>query len=205
MLAARPESPRMFDSNFVDFFSRTPWWSVPVIWGPIVLGFFGYGIVTEGVVWYAAIIQALIGVVVWSLSEYWLHRTVFHWEPDNAFGRRFHFIIHGCHHTWIDDPFRLVMPPAAGAMIATVFWFAFKGTAAALAPWIDPTWVAPFMAGFLAGYINYDLTHYATHHVKLKNKRLIKIRAHHMNHHFNDPDKRFGFTTFIWDRVFGTY
>jgi sterol desaturase/sphingolipid hydroxylase (fatty acid hydroxylase superfamily) len=205
MLAARPESPRMFNSDFVDFFSRTPWWSVPVIWIPIVLGFFGYGIVGEGVVWYFAVVQALAGVVVWSLSEYWLHRTVFHWEPDNAFGRRFHFIIHGCHHTWVDDPYRLVMPPAAGVMIATVFWFAFQGTAATLAPWLDPTWVAPFMAGFLAGYINYDLTHYATHHVELKNKRLIKIRAHHMNHHFNDPDKRFGFTTFVWDRVFGTY
>ena len=97
------------------------------------------------------------------------------------------------------------MPPAAGAIIATLFWLAFKGTAALLAPWLAPTWVAPFMAGFLAGYINYDLTHYATHHVKLKNKRLIKIRAHHMYHHFNDPKKKHGFTTFFWDRVFGTY
>ena len=205
MLAARPESPRMFDSDFADFFSRTPWWSVPLVWGPIVLGLFAYGMIADAVVWYAAVVQALAGVVIWTLSEYWLHRTVFHWEPDNAFGRRFHFIIHGCHHTWIDDPYRLVMPPVAGGMIATLFWFGFKGTAVMLTPWLDPTWVAPFMAGFLAGYINYDLTHYATHHVKLKNKRLIKIRAHHMNHHFNNPDKKFGFTTFLWDRVFGTY
>ena len=205
MLAARPESPRMFDSNLADFFSRTPWWSVPLIWGPVVLSFFAYGMVAHGVAWHFAVVQALFGVFVWSFSEYWLHRTVFHWEPDNAFGRRFHFIIHGCHHTWFDDPYRLVMPPAAGAIIATLFWLAFKGTAALLAPWLAPTWVAPFMAGFLAGYINYDLTHYATHHVKLKNKRLIKIRAHHMYHHFNDPKKKHGFTTFFWDRVFGTY
>ena len=72
-------------------------------------------------------------------------------------------------------------------------------------PWFDASWPWAVFAGFLAGYINYDLTHYATHHVKLKSKRLIKIRAHHMNHHFNNPDKKYGFTTFFWDKLFGTY
>jgi len=146
----------------------------------------------------------VLGVIVWSFSEYWLHRTVFHWEPDNAFGKRFHFIIHGCHHTWIDDPYRLVMPPAAGVAIASLFWLGFDGIASLLTPWFAPTWVWALFSGFIGGYINYDLTHYATHHVKLKNKRLIKIRAHHMNHHFNNPDKKYGFTTFFWDRLFRT-
>jgi len=196
----------MFESDFVDFFSRTPWWSIPLIWGPIVVGLYTYGVMTQGVVWWVGLGQALLGAFVWSLSEYWLHRTVFHWEPNNAIGRRFHFIIHGCHHTWIDDPYRLVMPPVAGAAIAAVFWGGFTTLADAIAPLgISPTWVWAFFAGFLAGYINYDLTHYATHHVKLKNKRLIAIRAHHMNHHFNHPDKKYGFTTFVWDKLFRTF
>lgn len=205
MLSARPESPRMFKSDFVDFFSRTPWWTIPLFWGPVVIGLFTYGILGQNVPWPRAIGQALLGVVIWTFSEYWLHRTVFHWEPDNKFGKRFHFIIHGCHHTWIDDPYRLVMPPAAGIAIAAVFWFMFDGLSFALAPWFDASWPWAVFAGFLAGYINYDLTHYATHHVKLKSKRLIKIRAHHMNHHFNNPDKKYGFTTFFWDKLFGTY
>ena len=205
MLSARPESPRMFKSDFVDFFSRTPWWSIPLFWGPIVLGLLAYSMAWMDVPWYLAILQAMLGVVIWTFSEYWLHRTVFHWEPDNAFGRRFHFIIHGCHHTWIDDPYRLVMPPAAGISIAVLFWLGFDGMASLLTPSFAPTWTWALFSGFLAGYINYDLTHYATHHVKLKNKRLIKIRAHHMNHHFNNPDKKYGFTTFVWDRLFGTY
>ena len=134
-----------------------------------------------------------------------LRVLVFHWEPDNKFGKRFHFIIHGCHHTWIDDPYRLVMPPAAGIAIAAIFWIGFDGLSILLSQWFDASWPWTLFAGFLAGYINYDLTHYATHHVKLKNKRLIKIRAHHMNHHFNNPDKKYGFTTFFWDKLFGTY
>ena len=206
MLSARPESPRMFESDFVDFFSRTPWWSIPLIWGPIVLGLFGYGLIAAEVVWWVAVIQAVLGAVFWTFSEYWLHRTVFHWEPDNAFGRRFHFILHGCHHTWINDPYRLVMPPAAGMIIASLFWALFTAVGTGLEPWgVDPTWRWAFFAGFLGGYINYDLTHYATHHVKLKNKRLKKIRQHHMKHHFKEPDKKYGFTTFFWDKLFGTY
>jgi len=196
----------MFDSNFADFFSRTPWWSIPLFWGPVVTGLFVYGVASMDVIWWTAAGQALLGAIVWTFSEYWLHRTVFHWEPDNAFGRRFHFILHGCHHTWIDDPYRLVMPPAAGLIIASVFWAGFTGIGELLIQFgVADTWRWAFFAGFLGGYINYDLTHYATHHVKLKSKRLIRIRAHHMNHHFNDPDKKFGFTTFFWDKLFGTY
>lgn len=206
MLSARPESPRMFDSDVVDFFSRTPWWSIPLIWGPVVTGLFTYGMWSKGVPLWLAIAQAALGVVVWTFSEYWLHRTVFHWEPDNAFGRRFHFILHGCHHTWINDPYRLVMPPAAGAIIASVFWAAFTGIGIGFEQWgFAVSWRWAFFAGFLAGYINYDLTHYATHHVKLKSPRLKRIRQHHMKHHFKEPDKKFGFTTFFWDKLFGTY
>ena len=49
---------------------------------------------------------------VWTLTEYWLHRLVFHWEPDHPLGRRLHFIIHGVHHDHPNDRMRLVMPPA---------------------------------------------------------------------------------------------
>ena len=78
MLSARPESPRMFESDFVDFFSRTPWWSIPLIWGPIVVGLFAYGVVAMEVSLLAATIQAVLGAIFWTFSEYWLHRTVFH-------------------------------------------------------------------------------------------------------------------------------
>ena len=204
MLAARPESPRMFDSDFADFFTRTPWWSVLVFWGPITVALVAYGIVANGVAWYFAAFQVLIGIVFWTLSEYWLHRTVFHWEHDSDLGRRFHFIVHGVHHDWHRDPFRLVMPPAAGVIIASFFWFGFHGIASVLSPWVAPTWVPIFMGGFLGGYMAYDMLHYAIHHVRFKNKHFVRLRHHHMSHHFTNHDTNFGITNTLWDKVFRT-
>ena len=195
----------MFDSDLADFFTRTPWWSVLVFWGPITVGLIAYGVVANGVAWYLAAFQVLTGVVFWTLSEYWLHRTVFHWEHDSEFGRRFHFIVHGVHHEWYRDPFRLVMPPAAGVIIAAFFWFGFHAVASLLSPWIEPTWVPVFMGGFLGGYMVYDMLHYALHHVRFKNKHFIQLRQHHMNHHFTDHDTKFGITNMVWDKVFRTY
>ena len=57
MLSASPESPRMFKSNFMDFFSRTPWWSIPLVWGPVVIGLFSAGIIIAEVPWHTAIFQ----------------------------------------------------------------------------------------------------------------------------------------------------
>ncbi len=54
----------------------------------------------------------LAGFAIWTFSEYWLHRLVFHWDPDNAIGHRLHFIIHGVHHDHPNDKMRLVMPRA---------------------------------------------------------------------------------------------
>jgi len=204
MMRATPESPRMFESDFADFFSRTPWFMVLVIWIPIVVALIGYGVLAADVAVHWAVLQLVCGWFFWTAAEYWLHRTLFHWQPDFALGKRFHFIIHGVHHTWVNDKYRLVMPPAAGFMIASVFWVGAKGLAGLLSVWLEPSWIYVFFGGFLAGYINYDVTHYAMHHVKLKSKRLKRLRGHHMNHHFNDHDRKYGITTLFWDRLCGT-
>src|SRR5688572_18601488 len=42
MLKATPDSPRMFESDFIDFFSRTPWTIVPILFVPgAVFAFWG--------------------------------------------------------------------------------------------------------------------------------------------------------------------
>ena len=42
-MRATPESPRMFESDFLDFFSRIPFWVVPVIYVPVVLAYLWQG------------------------------------------------------------------------------------------------------------------------------------------------------------------
>ncbi len=46
---------------------------------------------------------ALGGLAIWTLTEYWLHRLLFHWQPKFRGGDKLHFIIHGVHHDHPND------------------------------------------------------------------------------------------------------
>jgi dihydroceramide fatty acyl 2-hydroxylase len=188
-------SPRLFDNGFLDFFSRIhP--SVPaIIFVPAVAA--GLWLGADG--GYGAVELILLlaaGVLIWTLTEYWLHRLVFHWEPDNAFGRRMHFIIHGIHHDHPNDKMRLVMPPSVSIPLATLFFLGFwalLGTAA-----------YPVFAGFIAGYLFYDYTHYYVHHFVPKSRLGKRLREQHMRHHFQDHRYGYGVSSPLWDVVFRT-
>lgn len=205
MFRATPESPRMFDNDLFDFFSRVTWWMVPMIFVPIVAALVTVAVMS-GVSWWAMLLQAAAGFVVWTLAEYWLHRTLFHWTPNTSWGPQFHFFLHGVHHDWFNDKLRLVMPPAASLALSVVFFGAYYGLAMALAAVVAPTWVWAFFAGKIVGYMNYDLTHYYIHHGTPRWSWYKKLRAHHNAHHHNPKykDRKYGVSFLFWDRVFGT-
>lgn len=206
MWKASPESPRMFESDLVDAFSRVPWYAVPAVYVPVVVG----SLVSAkalGVSTPALLAQAGLGWLVWTLAEYWLHRTFFHWVPDAPWGQRFHFLVHGVHHRWFQDRLRLVMPPAVSLTLAVLLWAALRGLSAVLAPALDPSWVPGFFGGVVAGYLAYDLIHYYVHHAKPTSRVFLALRAHHSKHHHNAryKEKKFGVSTTLWDHVFRTY
>jgi dihydroceramide fatty acyl 2-hydroxylase len=189
-------SPPLFQNRFLDFFSRIhpsvpALIFVPVIVALIVLGANRGQGALEIVLLFAA------GLLIWTLSEYWLHRKFFHWDPDHPIGHRMHFIIHGVHHDHPNDRLRLVMPPAASIPLAALFFGIF---------WLVfglPT-AFPLFAGFLAGYLAYDYTHYYLHHFVPKSQLGKKLREQHMRHHFQDHRYGFGVSSPIWDVVFRT-
>ena len=92
---------------------------MPLLFVPVIL-IMAYEGATHTSVWrffgYIA-----VGYVLWTLTEYWLHRVVFHFEPEEGLGARMHWMIHGVHHDHPNDPMRLVMPPSASIPLATVF------------------------------------------------------------------------------------
>jgi sterol desaturase/sphingolipid hydroxylase (fatty acid hydroxylase superfamily) len=189
-------SPPLFESRFLDYFSRIhpavpALIFVPVIAAGIWLGARdGYGAV-------ALVLLFAAGLFLWTLTEYWLHRLVFHWEPDHPLGARLHFIIHGVHHDHPNDRLRLVMPPGASIPLAALFLGLFVlifGSAAAF----------PIFAGFIAGYLAYDYTHYHLHHHTPKTKLGKRLREQHMRHHFQDHRYGYGVSSPIWDVVFRT-
>src|SRR6478735_6481642 len=101
-------SPPMFESAFLDRFTRVHPIVPPLLFAPAIVLLLGYGLERMGVV--NGLLLAAAGYVFWTLFEYWLHRVVFHFEPyTSEFGMRLHWMIHGVHHDHPNDPLRLVM------------------------------------------------------------------------------------------------
>ncbi|HWC48081.1 MAG TPA: sterol desaturase family protein [Solirubrobacterales bacterium] len=189
-------SPPLFKSEFLNFFSRVHPAIPALIFVPVVVAMEWIG-AERGWAWWQLALLTLAGVAVWTLTEYWLHRLVFHWEPDNAFGRRMHFIIHGVHHDHPNDKLRLVMPPSVSIPLAALFFLGFWALLGDAA--------FPVFAGFIAGYLGYDYTHYYVHHFVPKTDFGKRLREHHMRHHFQDHSYGYGVSSPIWDHVFHTY
>ena len=64
---------------------------------------------------------------------------------------------------------------------------------------------AAFAAGLLTTCV-YEYVHCIQHLAyKPKSPLLADMKKRHMAHHFHDENGNYGITTFLWDKVFGTY
>ena len=195
---------RLFDSDFLEFFSHIHPAVILAIWIPI-LALFGY---LSGRNWppgvspAVIVLPALAGLFLWTFAEYILHRFVFHFHPKTERGKRISFLFHGVHHAQPMGKTRLVMPPALSIPLGAFFFGLFYLIFAVLLSAVYL--IFPIFSGFVLGYILYDMTHYSLHHFKIKRGYLFRVRRNHMIHHGSTPNKRFGVTGNLWDRVFGT-
>ena len=90
----------LFESPYLEIFTKTPWYAIPIAWVPVIVYQF-----TQSEL---GIIQTLIlialGIWGWTLIEYILHRFLFHgedyWLPSNKPAYVTHFILHGIHHAF---------------------------------------------------------------------------------------------------------
>jgi dihydroceramide fatty acyl 2-hydroxylase len=188
-------SPPMFESRVLDSLSRVHPVVPVLIFVPAIVALLVWGL--EAVSVGGALALALGGYALWTLFEYWLHRLVFHFEPDAGIGARLHWIIHGVHHDHPNDPLRLVMPPAVSVPIGGLVFVALYA--------IFGRHYAPALAaGFFAGYLVYDLTHYYLHHFRPRGPIARVLRERHMRHHFQDETCGFGISAPYWDDVFRT-
>jgi 4-hydroxysphinganine ceramide fatty acyl 2-hydroxylase len=94
-----PGSAIFFGHPLLEPLTKTAWYIVPTIWIPYV----GYQLYhslifgnTKGTG-----LSFVLGMVIWSLLEYLLHRFFFHLDdflPDHQIAFVLHFTIHGFHH-----------------------------------------------------------------------------------------------------------
>lgn len=190
------ESTRMFKSSLFEALSKVHF-SVPLFIYIPVIGFFSYKAFAAGIGIGGFALYFLIGLLVWSVTEYALHRYIFHYHPTSKFGQRIHFIFHGVHHDYPRDKKRLVMPPSASIPLATLFYFLFSLI-------FSSVHLYAFFPGFILGYLIYDMLHYAMHHYNFKSGLMKRIKQHHMLHHYQDPSKGYGVSSSLWDIIMGS-
>ncbi len=199
-----PVPIRLFKSDFMEFFTHISPVTVVVMWLPLVVVLLAYAVLHAPGSTFPAFILAgfVIGLFLWTFAEYTLHRFLFHHKPTSPLQERIFFLFHGIHHAQPQVKTRLVMPLPVSIPMAALFFGLFY---VVLGRWLGaPQWVAPLMAGFLTGYLAYDLIHYATHHLPMRSGYAKYIKRYHMQHHYKDPNTRYGVSSPVWDWVFRT-
>ena len=189
-------SVRMFKSDFLEALSKVHY-LVPVYLYLPVIGFCFYLALDHSTSFKTWIIFGFLGIVIWSLVEYLMHRFIFHYKAKTVWGKRLHFIMHGVHHDYPNDAHRLVMPPSVSIPLAVLFYFFFR-------LFINRPELEVFYGFFLAGYLIYDLGHYAIHHCRIKHPIIKAIKKNHMQHHFMNENRGFGVSSSLWDKLLDT-
>lgn len=197
---------RLFANPLIEGLSITPWYVVPLVWTPILsymiyCGSLNYIEATSDSCPIVPVIMFVcLGILIWTLFEYCLHRWVFHIEPSGSSELLIyvHFVIHGLHHKVPFDSRRLVFPPAPAALIATLLYNVLK--------LILPSSIKLLVfGGGLLGYVIYDMIHFYLHYGAPKEGTILyTMKRHHNQHHFANHDKGFGISNLFWDRIFGT-
>ncbi len=194
----KEEKGQLFKSGFMEKITRTSIY-VPVIMHTVIaISFVFLASSYAGLNWWTIAITFVLGWLTWSLTEYWVHRIVYHIHTKNKLLLKIQHLGHGIHHQYPTDPERLAMPPLPAIALISVFFGVF---------YLIMGWYAfAFFPGFLIGYMLYIALHYAQHRFKApKFKPLNRLWKFHAQHHYKFPEtKAFGVSTRLWDWVFGT-
>lgn len=197
MTGSRPNLSRriqLFQNGYLERLTVLSAAGFLVLWAMALPAIAIVGVITAPTVW--ALPFVFLGLVVWTIVEYVLHRFIFHFEPQSALLKQAIFVIHGNHHADPNDPLRNLMPPIVSLSVGGLIWL--------LSLWgfgLIGTW---FFLGFMVGYVAYDLVHYACHQFPMKGRVARAVKRHHMRHHHFKVGGNYAITGMIWDRVFST-
>ncbi|KAB2877650.1 fatty acid hydroxylase [bacterium] len=190
----KDETIPLFKNPVLEYFSHIHPITPVVTFTPAIAFTFYLGFVTLS--WISLILFFVLGLFVWTFTEYAIHRWAFHYHPKSELGKQIHFLIHGIHHDYPRDSTRLVMPVPVSIPLAVLFYFVFYG--------IFDIYANALFSGFIFGYVAYDSIHYATHHFPMRSGIAKWLKDYHIRHHFEDDEAAYGVSNPLWDFVFNT-
>jgi len=189
-----PHSVRLFRNDFLERFTMISPLGFVLTWAVMLaLAIYASWGVTG---FFSSLGLVAVGLLIWSLFEYSLHRFLFHMKLKSKLGQSLIFLTHGNHHTVPDDDKRNIMPPIVSISISSGVW-------ALLCAACGPAGSVIFL-GFGIGYVAYDSVHYACHQMPMRGPLLRQLRQHHVRHHHSKLEGNYAITAIFWDRVFGT-
>lgn len=194
----KPTNSRLFDNAFLEWLSHTHPMVPLLLWLPVAGALLYRAFFVHHLATLPLLAIGLAALLMWSLTEYLMHRFLFHFKGQSRLSKRLVFMFHGIHHDAPQVKTRLVMPPAPALLFLIVFWGLFSTC-------IPGPWIEPFMAFFIMGYLIYDYIHYATHHFRMRSKVGRFLKRYHMQHHFSRPNAHYGVSSPLWDKIFKTY
>ena len=187
---------RIFNNDTLEFLSKCHY-SIPfVLFIPVVILFFLKSI-SLGLSFPMSIIIFILAFLAWTLFEYFAHANLLHTFSRKLGMKNFLQKSHTRHHDFPHDNTRVVLSPLVSIPGAYLFYFLFIST-------MGKVYGCCFFSGYVSGYLIYDLVHYNVHHKNFKWRWFQVLKRHHLMHHFKYPEKNFGLSTTIWDKLFKT-
>lgn len=201
---------RVYSNTIMDtLFSRVPWWAI-LLYSPMAIVPFIYGkqsLIELGkqsdiYKWF------LLGMGLWTVGEYVLHRFIFHMDrylPDYS-QRMFalHFAIHGVHHFLPMDPERIAAPPPMVFLLQFILW-------ASLYAILGAGNGNVLFAGSVTAFLWYEEFHISLHTMPQIYQfwtgwwpHHTEMKRYHLQHHYKNYDWGYGVTSKLWDYAFGT-
>ena len=141
------------------------------------------------------LISAFLGVLSWPILEYVLHRYVGHvWKLNTLFKKE-----HSRHHREVHYFAPLTYKVLASIPILGVLFSIVGG--------ITASWQIGlgYSVGFIAMFSVYEWFHWVCHARAPRTNLGLRLRKHHLGHHFHNAQMNHGVTSTWIDRVTGTY
>jgi sterol desaturase/sphingolipid hydroxylase (fatty acid hydroxylase superfamily) len=172
--------------------SKFNYWAAYVANLTLVSWFFYQGVVgfqSSGAAWPMGFLWAGVGFFVYSLTEYFFHRFLYHeWTSIFVQG-------HDLHHKnptgLLGLPWYIPYPLLIGIYFLLRWVTGNQGA------------VGVGMAAWWLGFVGYCAVHHSIHHFDFRNSWFRRLKIHHRVHHAVDTTN-YGVLTTFWDVLFST-
>lgn len=171
-------------------------WIPFLIYGPVVLAIFCYSFLVLDFSLLSFFLWFILAPPLWTIFEYFSHKYVLHAKPRSGFWSKLLYSVHTGHHDYPNDNRFVLVGLEVSVPALFIFYF--------LTYLILGEMAHAFMAGWVSTYLFYDWLHFAAHNSNYNNRLFQLYKRHHLDHHFIDNEKNFGFISMLWDDLFRT-